>query len=64
MLIVTDEEAPAVTSPAKNLTFSFRTNNGTKLKIELKIKTYQTISYTSNSDSASHQNSLLMVTRA
>ncbi len=24
----------------KNLTFSFRTNNGTKLKIELNIKSY------------------------
>ncbi len=37
----------------KNQTFSFRTNNGTKLKIELKIKSYQTTSYTTNSDSAS-----------
>lgn len=24
----------------KNLTFSFRTNNGTKMKIELNIKSY------------------------
>lgn len=26
--------------PCKNLTFSFRTNNGTKMKIELKVISY------------------------
>jgi|GEM_PF-3136947 len=42
MLIVTDEETSTITSPPlqKNLTFSFRTNNGTKMKIELKVISY------------------------
>lgn len=40
MLISQTKKTPADPPPAsaKNLTFSFRTNNGTKLKIELKIK--------------------------
>lgn len=40
-------------SPVKNLTFYFRTNNGTKMKIELKVISYLTTSYKTNSDSAS-----------